>query len=228
MTSWLTVINVARYHLIQRVIYVVMPWAILAFSFAVNLVVAAETPGNHTGGLASIYTYIFLCGLLSTSRSLPFGLALGVSRRCYYLGTAGLAVVLAAVYGLALTVLQAIERATGGWGVALHFFRVTYILAGPWYLTWLTSFVGLALLFVYGMWFGIVYRRWNVTGLVAFIAGQITALLAATLIATWTDAWPGIGHFFSALRAAGLTGVLAALTATLFAGGLTTIRRATV
>ncbi len=86
-----------------------------------------------------------------------------MSRRSYYYtGTALLAVTLAAA-GLALTVLQAIERATGGWGVAMHFFRVSYILDGPWYLTWLTSFVALALLFVYGMWFGIVYRRWNLT-----------------------------------------------------------------
>ena len=61
--------------------------------------------------------------------------------------------------------LQVIERATGGWGVHLHFFQVAYILAGPWYLTWLTSFVVLAVLFVYGMWYGLVYRRWNLLGL---------------------------------------------------------------
>ena len=36
---------------------------------------------------------------------------------------------------------------------------VPYILAGPWYLTWLTSSVLLILMFIYGMWFGIVYRR---------------------------------------------------------------------
>lgn len=84
-----------------------------------------------------------------------------MSRRAYYAGTALPAVALAAVYGLALAVLQAIEQATGGWGANLYFFRVSYILTGPWYLTWLTSFVPLTLMFVYGMWFGLVYRRWN-------------------------------------------------------------------
>jgi hypothetical protein len=39
--------------------------------------------------------------------------------------------------------------------VILRFFRVTCILPGPWYLTWLTSFAGLALMFVYGMWIGL-------------------------------------------------------------------------
>ena len=95
-----------------------------------------------------------------------------MSRRSFYAGTALLAVAVAAVYGLALTVLQLIERGTGGWGLNLHFFRVPYLLAGPWYLSWLTSFVGLALMLAWGMWFGIVYRRWNLMGLLGFIAVQ--------------------------------------------------------
>ena len=171
---------------------------------------------------------ILVAGVLSTTRSFPFGLSLGVSRRSYFFGTAGLAVAMAAVYGLSLTVLQVIERATGGWGIRLHFFRVGYLLPGPWYLTWLTSFVGLTLVFVYGSWFGLVYRRWNIPGLLAFIAGQITVLLVGALIATWADAWTSVGHFFTTLSATGLTGVLAAVAAALFAGGLATIRRVAV
>lgn len=227
-----TYINVARYHLVQRVIYVVLPWGVLTFSFLVNLVGHSQTSNepnpNYTGGLATIYVFLFVGGLLSVARSLPFGLSLGVSRRSYYLGTVLLAGALAAVYGLALAVLQAIERATGGWGIALGFFRVQHILDGPWYLTWLTSFVGLTLLFVYGMWFGLVYRRWNLVGLLAFIAAQIIVALAAVLVAASTHAWHSIGHFFTALTATGLTRLLAALAAVLLAGGLATIRRVTV
>jgi hypothetical protein len=228
-----TLVNVARYHLVDRLTYIVLPWALLAFVFAVNLVIVAMiTTGTNrsvpVGGLSSFYVMILVAGVLSTTRSFPFALSLGVSRRSYFLGTAGLAVAMAAVYGLALTVLQVIERATGGWGIRLHFFRVGYLLPGPWYLTWLTSFVGLTLVFVYGSWFGLVYRRWNITGLLGFIAGQITVLLAGALIATWAGAWPSVGHFFTTLSAAGLTGVLAAVAAALFAGGLATIRRVAV
>jgi hypothetical protein len=167
-------------------------------------------------------------GLQSIGRSLPFGLALGVSRRSYYLGTALLAVVMACADGLVLAALQAVERATDGWGVHLGFFRVAYLLAGPWYLTWLTSFVGLSLLYVYGMWFGIVYRRWSLIGTLAFITAQVAVLLAAAGIVTAAHGWAGVGHFFTGLTAAGLTGLLAVLAVALLAGGHATIRRATV
>jgi hypothetical protein len=239
--------DIARIHLVQPWLALGLPWAILALSFAVNLVIFSFVPQsyhevltghglvqvanplhNYTGGVASIYVFILVIGINSIGRSLPFGLALGVSRRAYYTGTALVGVALAFADGLALTALQSIERATGGWGASMNFFRVPYILDGPWYLTWLTSFVALALMFVWGMWFGIVYRRWSLSGSVAFIAAQVTVLVAAVLILVWADAWARVGHFFTGLTAAGLTGVLAVLAVLLIAGGQATVRRATV
>ena len=79
------------------------------------------------------------------------------------------------------------------------------------------------------MWFGIVYRRWNLTGAAAFIAAQVTVVVAGG-----ADRRPGrtrgsgVGHFFTGLTAAGLTGLLAGLAALLLAGGHATIRRVTV
>jgi hypothetical protein len=228
-----TYVNVARYHLIQRINYLILPWSILTFVFFVDLVILALTPAGNgslrsVGGLGSIFVLGFALGVQSVARSLPFGLALGLSRRSYYLGTALLAVGFAAIVGVVIVVGQAIERATGGWGVGMGFFRVPYILDGPWYLTWLTSFVALTLLFVYGMWYGLVFRRWSLVGLVVFAAAQTTVLVIAALAATWSHAWHHLGHFFTALTAAGLTGLLAALAVVLVAGGFTTMRRLAV
>src|SRR5262245_3193063 len=230
MSTW---IKVTRYHLVQPVLYVGLPWGILTFAFLVNLTIFGLIPvspgqARYVGALSSIYILVCIVGALATFRSLPFGLALGASRRSYYLGTAALATVTAVAYGLALSLLNVIEGSTGGWGVSMHFFRVPYLLDGPWYLTWATSLVGLALLFCYGMWYGLVYRRWNLVGLVAFICAQIIVLLAGALLTTWADAWTSLGHFFTNLTAAGLTGLLAALTLALLAGGLVTVRRVTV
>lgn len=223
-------VKVVRYHLVRPIIYVSWPM-VLAFSFAVNLAIYILAPAGgdrDTGGLASIFIMFMVLGLQSIGRWLPFGLTLGMSRRSFYSGTALFGIAFAFTSGLALAGLQAIERATGGWGVAMHFFQVPYLLDGPWYVTWLTSFVGLSVLFVYGMWYGIVHRRWGTPGTIAFIAAQVLVALAGVAALTLSHAWPSVGGFFTALTTLGLTGVLAALTAALLAGGHVTIRRATV
>src|SRR5215831_18724488 len=226
-----TLVNVARYHLVDRLTYLALPWGIMAFSFLVNLVIATVLPspqGDYTGGLVTIYVFLFVCGALTMTRSPPFGLMLGVSRRSYYLGTALLIAALGVVYGLALTVLQALERVTNGWGVGLHFFRVAWIMDGPWYQTLLMSFVLLVLFFLYGMWYGLVWRRWNLIGLVSFIAAQLVVVLVVVVAVSRTSNWSAFGHFFATITAPTLTGVLAALAVVLGLGGLATIRRVTI
>jgi hypothetical protein len=246
MSTW---IKVARYHLLKRFTYLALPWAWTAFGFAVDLLIFGLIPVSHSdhrvmtangllqvqnppssreaGGLAAIVIVYFILGVVSIAQELPFALAMGVSRRSYYTGTALLGVALAIVNGLVITVFQAVERATGGWGESVHIFQVPHVLQGPWYLTWLTSSVALALLFGWGMWSGIVYRRWDLPGALAFTAAQVTVVLAAALAITWSHAWASVGHFFTVLSAAALTGLLAALAAALLAGGYATIRRAT-
>jgi hypothetical protein len=86
----------------------------------------------------------------------------------------------------------------------------------------------LTVCFVWGMWFGIVYRRWNLFGLMAFIIVQILLLTLGVAIATTAHAWTSIGHFFTTLSVTGLTGLVALLGLFLFTGGLATIRRVTV
>lgn len=224
-----TLVNVGRYHLVRPVMYLGMPLAFLAFCFAVNLAIFRAIPANSdahrvTGALMVVVVFYFIRGVFGIGQSLPFGLALGTSRRTYYIGTALLAVTLAAGDALMLTGLQAIERATDGWGVAMLFFRVPFILNGSWYLTWLTSFVLLTLLFSYGMWFGIVHRRWGIIGSLLFIAAQMSVMAAAALVLSWTNT----DHYFAGLSAVGVTGLLAALAILLVTGGYATVRRATV
>ncbi len=48
--------------------------------------------------------------------------------------------------------------------------------------------MGLSALFVYGMWYGIVNRRWGTLGLIAFLAVQALVALAVTFAYSWADA----------------------------------------
>ena len=212
-----SVIKVARYHLVTPVMLLVVPWSPVAGAFAFALARGGEA---SRGGVVFIFFMFFVMGVQRVGRWLPFGLALGATRRSFYAGTALLGVSLSLVYGLMIAGLQAIERATGGWGVSIIFFRVPHLLNGSWYVTWLTSFVGLSALFVYGMWYGIVNRRWGMLGLLAFLAVQALVALAYF--------WAGLDRPLTSVSALDLTGVTAALTVVCLVGGHATIRRVTV
>ncbi|MEV6906306.1 ABC transporter permease [Amycolatopsis sp. NPDC051071] len=226
-----TLVTIARYHLVDRLQFLVLPVGVTFFAFGVNLAIFAtlqEDHQNYSGGLFTLFVFMLVCGALSMTKSLPFGLALGVSRRSYYLGTVLLVAGLSALYSVGIVVLQAIEEATGGWGLNLNYFRVPWLLNGPWYLTLLTSFVLLTLMFMYGMWYGLIYRRAAVVGVVLFSAAQVLVLLGIVLLLTWTGSWSKLGTFFSTLTVGGMTAVLAILVCLAGVGGFATMRRVTV
>jgi hypothetical protein len=85
---------------------------------------------------------------------------------------------------------------------------------------------------VYGMWYGIVNRRWGTLGLLAFIAVQVLVALAVTFACSRAGVGPlrlrPAGAYPASLSALDLTGVIAALTAVCVAGGQATIRRVSV
>jgi ABC-type branched-subunit amino acid transport system ATPase component len=68
----------------------------------------------------------------------------------------------------------------------------------------------------------------SITGLLTLIAAQVAALTAVVLIIGGTHDWHGVGRFFTTLTIGGLTGLLAALTVVLLAGGYAIMRRVTV
>jgi hypothetical protein len=101
MSTW---ISVGRYQLTDRYLFVVSPWLVLALNFLVALAWANSEPPQpgHAAyaGPAAIYVVLIFTGALGIARQLPFALALGVSRRSFYTGTALLAGAIAAIYGL--------------------------------------------------------------------------------------------------------------------------------
>jgi hypothetical protein len=227
MNTW---VKVARYNLVRPTNYVLLP-LILPFCLAVGAVTSIRTPGHEAAGyLCGFFIFFLVQGFQAVVRALPFGLALGASRRSFYSGTALFGAALAVLSGLVLTGLQAIERATDGWGLSMRFFRVPYVLDGPWYATWLTSAVALLALFVYGMWYGIVSSRWGVLGTAAFVAAQVLVVTAGILLVSFEHwhVWSAATGSFAGLTALGLTGVVAALAVLLLAGGHATIRRVAV
>lgn len=224
-------VKVAKLHLVDRLSYTMLPLTVLVFTFAVNVAIFAVLPpeaSRNTGALFALPCFMIVLGVMTLTRSLPFALSLGITRRTYYLGSVGLAVASSAVWAVAITVLNLIEGAVSGWGIGLHFFRVPWALDGPWYQVVVTSTVVLAVFFMAGMWGGLIYRRWGVVGLLAAIAALVLLILAGVLLASWRDAWPRIGQYLAGLHVYSVTGLLAGLTALLGLGGFITIRRIAV
>lgn len=225
--------RVARLHLVDRYSYTWLVWGVLMFAFAVNLVIFAVLPltqpeGNYTGGLITIYLFLLVIGVQSATKFLPFALTLGVSRRTYYVGTVALVVGLCALYSMVLTVLWWIEGLTNGWGLQVHFFRVPWILDGPWYQVLLTNFVLLSAVFLFGLWSGLVYRRFALIGSVVFFAALTLLLVGAAILITWAEAWPQVGRFLVDLNIVNASLLVALVAAVVSLGGYLTIRRITV
>lgn len=228
-----TLVKITRLHLVDRMSMTWLPWAVLAFTFAVNVVIFSLIPppenGQHyTGAILSLYSFMTVMGAQAITKFLPFALELGVSRRTYYLGTILTVGMLAVVNSILLTVLWWIEGLTDGWGLQMNFFRVPGLLENNVAQVFLVGVVFLVLFFMAGMWAGLIFARWRTVGLVIFTATLVVIVLAAVWLITKQEWWPSVGHFFADTSVYGWIGIVAALSVVLSLGGYGTIRRVTV
>jgi hypothetical protein len=226
-------VKVARLHLVDRFSYTWMVWGLMAFIFAINVAIFAVIPltqpaGDFTGALISIYIFMAVIGVQAATKFLPFAFTLGVSRRTYYLGTVLLVVGLCLVYAVVLTVLWWVEGLTGGWWMQLHFFRVPWILDGPWYQVLITNFVLMTLVFVFGLWAGLIYRRFALIGSVIFFGCLSLIVVLGVMVITWRGAWVAFGSFVANLDMLAASSLVAVLAVLAGLGGYLTIRRITV
>ena len=203
---------VARMQLVHPALSIGIPWAIVASSFAINVAiwhlgdVAATSPGDgFTGGLASLYVTVLVIFIQSVTQMFPFAMGLSLSRRHFYLGTALSAAIQSVGYGVALTVLAAIEDATGGWGVRLQFWAPGALDVGNPALQFVVYTVPMLACAFVGIGIGVVSKRWGAPGLYAL--GLLTLLLggAVAVYATWQQAWGDIWSWFGDLSVATAT-----------------------
>src|SRR5690606_16468181 len=136
----------ARLHLVNKATIIVVPWLIMAFIFSVNYLIwwilaaslsaddmADATEGMRFSGASSfIFVYMLVVAVQAINLTFPFAQGYSVTRRDFYLGSALTFVGLSAVYALVMSVLGALERATGGWGLGGSMFSALYFGDGGW------------------------------------------------------------------------------------------------
>jgi predicted outer membrane lipoprotein len=227
------VFNVVRMHLVDRYGYTLLPWGILALVFGLTYAIFAVVhPPSYqdsaTGGLSTLFIFVTVIGVQAATRTLPFAMSLGITRRSYFLGTWTLGILLSAVFAVIQAALTALEQATDGWGVNLRFFAIPWLFDGPWYETVASSFVLLMLFMAAGMWSGLIHKRWGVPGNVVFFAGWAVLAAAAIMVITWRGWWGQVGRFLAEVSMAGVIAVLAGMAVVALAGTYLTIRRIVV
>jgi hypothetical protein len=218
------VLAAARMQLVHPALTFGIPWAIVASSFAINLAiwgmgdVADKTPGDgSTGGLASLYITVLIVFIQAVTQMFPFALGLSLSRRDFYLGTAAAAGVQAVGYGLALTLLTAIEKATDGWGMRLHFWAPGALDVGNPALQFIVFTVPMVACAFMGMAIGVVFKRWGAPGLYVLTLATLLGGGLLAVWATWQRAWGDVFSWFGDRSVPSLTIALPAVLALVLA-----------
>ena len=229
------ILTVARMHLVHPLVILGVPWMVVATSFAINLPIWAlsdlgEQSGNEntTGGLASLYVTVLIVFVQAVTQMFPFAMGVSLSRRVFYAGTALVASVQALGYGVALTVLSGVERASDGWGVGLHFWRPGWIeIANPVLQVAAYALPMLACAFL-GMAIGVVSKRWGANGLWTLVISTLVVLGGLAVLITGLEAWGDVGSWLADQSVYAYTLLVPAVAAVALAGLTWTGLRRTV
>ncbi|WNM25263.1 ABC transporter permease [Demequina capsici] len=197
---------VLRIHLANPWQTLITPWIIMALIFGVNAgiwgLVAYSAGGadkvepgafQNNGGVTWLYVFMLVVAVQAMHFTFRFALGFSITRRDYYAGTLLYFLLLAVVYTAGLTVLAALERATGGWWLNGGFFAPMMLVDAPIAVVAYYSFAGLLLAFTVGATAAAVWVRWAAAGLywmfgilaVALVGG----LWGVTVAHAWTSVW---------------------------------------
>jgi len=232
---------VARLHLVNKTTIVIVPWAIMAFIFAVNYLIwwilaASLSPADmadareglqFSGASFYIFVYMLVVAVQAINLTFPFAQGYSVTRRDFYLGSVLTFVGLSAVYALVITILGTLERLTDGWGLGGTMFATTYFGDGnPLEAFYLTFMIFLFFFFI-GAATATVNVRWRANGMLTFFACLVLIMVGLLALVTLTGSWPAVGQWFVTT---GVVGVISWLIVPVVLAGIAgffILRRAT-
>ncbi len=209
----------ARLHAMNPLLTVGIPWGIVGLSFAINLAlwgtigVGEENPGAFTGGVISLYITVLVVFIQSVTGLLPFAMGMSLSRRTFYAGTAVAALIVALIYGAALSVLTSVEDATGGWGVGLQFWAPGGFDVDNPALQLLVSGAPMLAAAFLGVAIGVVMKRWGPTGLWTLAIATLVVTGGLAILVSWRRAWGDLGSWLTDQSAVTLAVALPVLVA---------------
>jgi hypothetical protein len=195
------VLTAARLQLVHPAVILGIPWAVVASSFVINwgvwsLADLQHQPGDDfTGGVLALYITVGVVFIQAVTQLLPFAMGVSLSRRTYWFGVALVGVASALWYGVALAVLDAIGKATDGWGVGLDFWAPGPLQVDNFFLQVVVSGAPMLAFVFSGIAIGVVFKRWGQNGLWALSIGLLLLLGGLSVLITGLGAWHSIGNW---------------------------------
>jgi hypothetical protein len=192
----------ARLQLVHPMVILGVPWMVGALSFAINWAVwrivdirSLEGEDGLTGGVLALYITVLIVFVQAVTQLMPFAMGISLSRRSYFLGTCLVGVGMALGFGAILAVLDAVESATGGWGVGLQFWTPPPVDVDGFLPQVAVSGAPMLALIAAGVGMGVVTKRWGPNGVWGLIIGGIVVLGGAAVLVTWMRAWTDLGRW---------------------------------
>ena len=196
------VLAAARLQLVHPMAILGVPWMVGALSFAINWAVwrivdirSLEGEDGFTGGVLALYITVLIVFVQAVTQLMPFAMGISLSRRSYFLGTCLVGVGMALGFGAILAVLDAVESASGGWGVGLQFWTPPPVDVDGFLPQVAVSGAPMLALIAAGVGMGVVTKRWGPNGVWGLIIGGIVVLGGAAVLVTWMHAWTDLGRW---------------------------------
>ncbi|MGV8884161.1 MAG: hypothetical protein ACOH1T_01050 [Microbacteriaceae bacterium] len=230
--------HVVRLHLVNRNVYIGIPWSVLGGAFVISMIVAllinfatGDATGSKLGmeyswAVLSPLWYLAAVAVMAIAQSFPFALGFGVTRRDFYLGTSLMFAAISIANAIALATLGEIEKLTAGWGIGMSMFTSLFF-DGTWIANVFVFTVTQLGIFFIGACIATVYMRWRVIGMFVFWFGFAFLLIGVIAGITLTENWEPVVRWLSGLGTVGIFAwLLVPVTVSAFVGYFI-LRRAT-
>jgi len=183
--------GVIRMHHLEPFSLYILPWLILGSSFIINLILGYSIgDAMYSGGIASIFVYMFVVGIIVIAQTFVFAVGFSVRRKDFFWGTLATVGIVGALKTILLAALGYVEaELTGGWGVGLHFFSIPYLSVDNVFINAAVYFGLIVNLNSLGMTFACVYRRFGIFGTLIFSLGVPLLLSVGAVLATYFRLW---------------------------------------
>lgn len=232
--------NVIQLHTVNKLQAFGWPLLIMCFSLIVVLIIGALVVGvggpmaregmnmgmQYNGAIFALLGPLIGFGFTAMGQYFPLALGLGLTRREFAAGTTAVFVGNAAFYAVIITVGKVIEVATGGFGLGIRFFDVVYTGLGPWWQTFVQSFLLILAVMLLGAAITTAFHRWGQSFLWIFWLSLAVVVVAIAAGVVLSDGFRATAFEIVAMGWLPWMGVIAALGIIGAAIWLTLVRRA--